>query len=183
MNSDNDVAIVRRFGALNMRNLLYMQAELAEVETKILAYDDRQRQQPGGNNGKRVHDTEPEREALMKEVRSILKEYNETLETLSSIRQLTRPPKKHVESLRNWLRAPDNAIMPRNDLSFMDTHHEHDLVSIVPRERNLLERCVEDYSDFISRWPFKRNQEQIAAHINVSPEMQYFSEKKSTTLG
>lgn len=39
MSSDRDLSIYRRFGSLNARNLLYLQSELLELETRLHELD------------------------------------------------------------------------------------------------------------------------------------------------
>jgi hypothetical protein len=51
MNADHDLAIYRRFGTLNTRNLLYLQSELSHLEEKLKELDSEANDQKSGING------------------------------------------------------------------------------------------------------------------------------------
>jgi len=126
-----------------------------------------------------VNDSERERQDLMHLLRQLLKDYNEALATLSTVRQLGRAPQDHVENLRGWLGDFKQAILPKDEIAFLtDQSYEYDLVSIVPRERNLLEKLVENSSGLIEFF-FKRKEKErpIPPDVDILPGMQFFSEK------
>ena len=50
MNSDRDLAIFRRFGALNIRNLLYLQSELMALEKQLHETDSATNNRLQGND-------------------------------------------------------------------------------------------------------------------------------------
>lgn len=81
-------AIFRRFGALNARNLLYMQSELTEIEQELLAIEEKDSEDPEDvkqwrsrdyhwiRNYDRAEDQDGTHYELVMNVREKLKEYS-----------------------------------------------------------------------------------------------------------
>lgn len=74
----SELAVVRRFGALHYRNLLYLQDEISEIEERLA---DRDRVVGVGHNSRR-HDQDPVRKGLMKELREKLQQYGTAVRRL-----------------------------------------------------------------------------------------------------
>lgn len=86
MASDRIFAVFRRFDTLSIRSLLYLQDEISQLESRLNTVDQADRNQGTPIALWRLHsrrdDDNPERIALMEEIRAKLKEYR-TLPTLS----------------------------------------------------------------------------------------------------
>jgi hypothetical protein len=82
-----ELAIYRRFGALNAQNLLYYQAELMDIEEKLMAQQVKDNQDTNGAKQKYASnwfrlkvsatDGDTKQLDLVKRMREILKEYSE----------------------------------------------------------------------------------------------------------
>lgn len=86
MASDRDktTLIFKRFNRLSARNLLYLESELAELQTKLDAYDEQDRVDADSlqcarnwESFKRRAESQPERMQLIKQIRNTMKEYSE----------------------------------------------------------------------------------------------------------
>ncbi|CAF9907535.1 MAG: hypothetical protein HETSPECPRED_007158 [Heterodermia speciosa] len=146
------LAIFKRFGALNAENLYYMQAEIASLEEElrqIIADDTKSRdrkvqkfssswrilQAAGGNSAqwqKRM------------EIRVRLKEYNEALLQCVRLQQIDPADERDLNTLNEWLwdredggRAflhDDSVKGPEYDASTKDLYEEaKDLIPLAPR--------------------------------------------------
>ena len=73
MNSSDGVTIFRRFGELHVRNILQIQCQLSEIETRIHERD--LDPDNDGYHGTLRHDKDHVRKSLMKRLRQLLKEY------------------------------------------------------------------------------------------------------------
>lgn len=67
----SELAVVRSFGALQYRNLLYLQDEIPKIEERLA---DRDRLVGLGHNSRRP-DQDPVRKGLMRELREKLQQY------------------------------------------------------------------------------------------------------------
>ena len=85
MATDRELAIYRRFGALNSQNLLYYQAELLGLEDDLreISAEDRRSQDPDkrlyGDNWYELSNAEPGKDMQLQKVlqiRKLLKEYS-----------------------------------------------------------------------------------------------------------
>lgn len=72
MDLSSELGVIRRFGALHYRNLLYYQDELTELEEKL-----RERDRMDGEHGCRRRDCDKVRAGLMQQVREKLRQYGE----------------------------------------------------------------------------------------------------------
>lgn len=73
MNSAGGVAIFRRFGELQIRNLLNMQCQISDLERRIHDRDSR----PNVEHGSLRCDEDSIRRTLMKRLRQLLREYSQ----------------------------------------------------------------------------------------------------------
>ncbi|MCJ1284632.1 hypothetical protein MMC26_003967 [Xylographa opegraphella] len=108
-------AIFRRFGALGMQNLLYLQAELVELETQFRACS-RANDQSGDpeqavfdkdwctlaqhNDGNEMQWT------LALRIREKLKEYGDAMIQQSHLCRLKRPVEHDIKALKKWMNRP-----------------------------------------------------------------------------
>ncbi|MCJ1435314.1 hypothetical protein MMC27_004686 [Xylographa pallens] len=108
-------AIFRRFGALGMQNLLYLQAELVDLELQFqkCSRENRQSEDPE----KAYFDTDWYTLAqhndgnemqwiLALRIREKLKEYGDALIQQSLLCQLKRPVARDLKALKGWMRRP-----------------------------------------------------------------------------
>ncbi|KAK0701901.1 hypothetical protein B0T26DRAFT_865916 [Lasiosphaeria miniovina] len=115
-----DVAIVRRFSALNMQRVLYLQAELVEMEFQLRRIEEEDKQSADVERSDCAFDwialrgyREPipsipdRRWALMTAISSKLKEYNDAVLVQTSIIKLDKPSAQSLQTLRVLL-APSS---------------------------------------------------------------------------
>lgn len=108
-----ETAIFRRFGALNARNLLYLQAEIMTLEKQLC---EREVMDNGDEKGMKsqyaldwfwlsqsADDGDIEQLRLILKIRELLKEYNQTLIQQSTILNLPEPDKWDLEDIQNFL--------------------------------------------------------------------------------
>ncbi|KAK5467240.1 hypothetical protein LTS15_000212 [Exophiala xenobiotica] len=130
MADHNDLLILRTFSSLNIKNLLYYQAELAnlecelrEIETEDRSYRSSPRQEYGASwkklsAGSEEHSfassaspVQNARDALQWQlfcrIRAVLREYNEALIQHTQVRTLLQKARPdHLVTLRKWLERP-----------------------------------------------------------------------------
>src|SRR5437667_9979425 len=101
MNSDDNFAIYRRFGRLQARQLLELQAELTELEEKLDEMDWRDEKDP--ELELRLHNREwnenSERVELMKKISEKKNEYNNMLLQEHQLRSTPRPTPTNRKSI------------------------------------------------------------------------------------
>lgn len=81
MNSSDGVTIFRRFGELHVRNLLYMQCQISELEQRIHKRDEIK----GVEHGSFRRDGDPIRKRLMKKLRQLLQTYGQSIVCLANL--------------------------------------------------------------------------------------------------
>ncbi|MCJ1473696.1 hypothetical protein MMC13_002347 [Lambiella insularis] len=109
MNSNPEKAIPRKFGDLNMKNLLYLQAELSEVEEElyeVAKFDDESYKRDWSRLAE-ADDGQSRQWALVLRMRELLKEHNTALEQQTFNFGLQSPHPYDPKLLRKWLRRPD----------------------------------------------------------------------------
>ena len=161
-----DVAIFRRFGALNAQNLLFLQAEICHLERELEVIRNRDilNNDEKGNLAQRnwfelsnkTDDGEPcEQWLVIQDIRDKLKEYNKCLLEYKDLCALQNPSKHDFQTLREWLRRPecgDNFLegverdfIPHEN-EHMDTIDQERVSDLITVSREAVER------DFFSRW-------------------------------
>ncbi|KAK6079539.1 hypothetical protein SCUP234_05708 [Seiridium cupressi] len=133
MGRHDEVAIFRRFQTLNMQNLLYMQAELAQLEDdlKKLAREDT-------DSPDRIYyakdwwslSQSPEDKEKMQwnkclDIRKKLKEYNDSLTQVAELSKAAVPKSHDLEFLRSWLVRPSMGNFPLLGLDSKSYEPEH----------------------------------------------------------
>ncbi|UKZ82730.1 hypothetical protein TrVFT333_010526 [Trichoderma virens FT-333] len=127
--SDKDFFIFRRFSALSARNLLYLQDELLELESRLQEIDLKeslsQSQQDLWNLHSRREDSNQSRKALMKEIRIKLQEYENAVQSQVFMLALEPAPSIHVESIANWYQyfrvKKEEGSSPRTAVEYYST--------------------------------------------------------------
>ncbi|KAF8865145.1 hypothetical protein BDZ45DRAFT_721289 [Acephala macrosclerotiorum] len=114
---DANYTIFRQFKILANRDLLYLQAELAQLEDQFEVIQDQDRASGGeqefydrnwpllNSSKQRGHDSEQLRKAL--EIRMKLKEYYECASRYAAILNMPQARKRDVEMLKDWIIRPD----------------------------------------------------------------------------
>ncbi|KAF2666786.1 hypothetical protein BT63DRAFT_427199 [Microthyrium microscopicum] len=119
---DRTTLVFRRFDDLAVRNLLYLQSELAELKKKQESFDEEDRSIKAGREMKgcamswlksqemaKAGDAkQQERVDLAKDIRVKLKEYREALLFESTMASIKPPPKRTFEAIRHALYRKDD---------------------------------------------------------------------------
>ncbi|KXH56614.1 hypothetical protein CNYM01_10717 [Colletotrichum nymphaeae SA-01] len=141
MSASQDLMIFRRFGCLNSRNLLYMQTELAYLESKIIildqslsdiskgltswqvprSWDDLVRSEDGSEGSEQLQ--------VVKEIRHKLEKYNSALQLQISIQALKRPKRRAWKVLNSYVEDDISNMMP-GDKAFLREEFFDDLVAL-----------------------------------------------------
>ncbi|KAF2807039.1 uncharacterized protein BDZ99DRAFT_538101 [Mytilinidion resinicola] len=111
-----ETVILRRFTALNIQNLLYLQAELKHLETELRAQEKFDAQTEKGKRQMYARDwfwlsmSEEDEDGrqwgIVKRMRGVLKEYNEALLQQQSLAKLQTPSKSALRTVQDWLARP-----------------------------------------------------------------------------
>lgn len=153
MDSDSDLSIYRRFGALNGRNLLYLQSELHDLETQLHDLDIDADRRTHGNDAwatprswRALNRTEGERhlEVVIK-LRLRLDEYNRALNHQAWLLSLKGPKRRPWMNMVNYMRA-NRTEMTETDAHFVRDEFRGDLVALRSEERELLSAFLGRYS-------------------------------------
>jgi len=124
MGKHPEMAMVRRFRGLNARNLLYLQAELVEIERKLLECErhdaddktDPRKPKYAGSWARLVlyktDDSANQQYKLILEMREKLKEYNDVLIQQTTLAQISKPSEYDSKVLQQWFVRRDLGNMP-----------------------------------------------------------------------
>ncbi|EON64331.1 hypothetical protein W97_03562 [Coniosporium apollinis CBS 100218] len=147
-----ETAILRRFAGLNARNLLYLQAELVQLERDLAEVEvaDSRREEGLGRKFstdwfwlvESVNDNEHSRQwQLMLKVRERLKEYNEALIQQNQLANMLQPDKRDILTLQCWMTHPnggDGVMVGGDSYVWGDIQykgsHARDLVALRARQ-------------------------------------------------
>ncbi|KAI5793261.1 hypothetical protein EDC01DRAFT_91688 [Geopyxis carbonaria] len=113
-----ELAVFRKFTQLKMRNLLYLQTELQDLEERLqacemVANDTRERQlanQSYIDLKRRDTDEDDERMELVGKIRSVMKEYDETLLLTSQVLSLPSPRHNITTILQSYVTQSSKLI-------------------------------------------------------------------------
>ncbi|OJJ70189.1 hypothetical protein ASPBRDRAFT_32063 [Aspergillus brasiliensis CBS 101740] len=144
---DSGSCIFRRFAKLNAKNLLYLQAELADIEEElkdIIAEDKKSASSEKANYPYSVwelkeslhrKDEYPEQWMKVLEARKMLNEYNTALLQQSQLLRFSKPETDDLEVLQDWLSReqsekkllyPENQWIGNNAKDLVALHSRHD---------------------------------------------------------
>ncbi|CZR59927.1 uncharacterized protein PAC_09822 [Phialocephala subalpina] len=135
-----DFAAFARFRDLNVKSLLYYQAELTDLRTKLHRLEWNDHRHGHFKNASRLtaridkiiltegsDDGREQRQwRLVKRMRTVLKEYNEALLLFSQISALPEPETYNVKSLRDWIRESFSVSGPGSE-TWGDLHRGESL--------------------------------------------------------
>lgn len=164
MSAHDEFAILRRFRALNMKSLLYLQAEILHLEEDLSELATRDTEFPGRRyhgrdwwslaNGQDEGDQEQWAKVL--HLRETLAAYNDAVLKQAHLARLEDPSRHDLELMRTWLQRPSMGNFPLLglDRTTWDKDHETDLVALRPRRQ----------SDFFSNWVIE----------NIVPKFHHF---------
>ncbi|KAH0566303.1 hypothetical protein GP486_000303 [Trichoglossum hirsutum] len=147
------MAIVRGYSALNMRNILVLQAEIADFEAM---WEDimEENREPGVNQRCSVADMKdansPKWQKTL-ELRKLLKEYNDAVLQQKQMNELEPANKRDLICLREFLIKGLKLVFPAEEWMPWDEKNTSDLIALSNRytERDLLTRWV---FDSLIRW-------------------------------
>ncbi|KAH7386404.1 hypothetical protein BKA64DRAFT_142913 [Cadophora sp. MPI-SDFR-AT-0126] len=143
MASQQEFSIVRRFGALNMQRLLYMQGELIQLQSDLEQLSKRdalhgERQYHSKDwwslsQGESDEDLEQWNKFL--EISEKLEKYNDAVLKEAALGKLGRPRQYDLQFLRSWFCRPGMGAFPLLglDRDAWDSKTESDLIAIKPR--------------------------------------------------
>lgn len=164
MSAHDEFAILRRFRALNMKNLLYLQAEILHLEEDLSELATRDTESPGRRyhgrdwwslaNGQDEGDREQWAKVL--HLREKLATYNDAVLKQAQFARLEDPSRRDLDLMRTWLQRPSMGNFPLLglDRTTWDKDHETDLVALRARRQ----------SDFFSNWVIE----------NIVPKFHHF---------
>ncbi|KAF2622058.1 hypothetical protein BU25DRAFT_443440 [Macroventuria anomochaeta] len=189
MASDDDFFIVRRFGTINARVILWMQNQIVEKERKLAELhkrmEDRSETSPDGEGMNDSFDWDiknlPERHDLMRGLSDQLLQYNSYINAFSKVRARPAAEARQVRNLQNWsldAEGLDREVIDLRELEF--AKHRHDLISISSRERPPLGEWLESCQKLQLSKVF-REKAQNGKHV-VSAATQYTSNARFELL-
>ncbi|KAF8246666.1 hypothetical protein K440DRAFT_326986 [Wilcoxina mikolae CBS 423.85] len=144
LDSNREFLVFRRFGRLNVRNILYLQDELCELQEQLDRRDDF-----GGNGGATRRDEKDlERLELMNKCRSLLREYNDALLSYSRIIDLGDASDRQAASVKNWLQR-EAPVVHGESLFLKDKYlkgRREDLLALgtATAENDVIARAIEN---------------------------------------
>ncbi|KUJ13202.1 uncharacterized protein LY89DRAFT_651306 [Mollisia scopiformis] len=170
---DKTTTIYRRFDKLSARNLLYLEAEIAELETLQNQHDEadlksadsttischsdwRKFQRCAGEqdaHGEFVHLRQKEKMELALRIKHKLKEYHEALAVHKTLLNSKPPASTTVRAMRNWfLDTTSDKVESRPQLwgsSAKKYDDVHDLVALrVPADQDRLSEFILNYFSY-----------------------------------
>ncbi|KFY88323.1 hypothetical protein V500_06418 [Pseudogymnoascus sp. VKM F-4518 (FW-2643)] len=143
MATQHEFAIFRRFRALNIKSLLYLQADIAHDEAKLIELASRDSRYGDGESqmkdwwtlsqGNEKHGTEQWDKVL--EIRDKLEKYNDSIIKQTYLARLENPRRYDIEFLRSWLQRPGMGSFPLLgiDGNSWNVEYEDDLVAVKAR--------------------------------------------------
>ncbi|TVY80313.1 hypothetical protein LSUE1_G006859 [Lachnellula suecica] len=179
-----EISIFRRFGALNRQNLLYLQAELTVLERELQKLEAESTTcAPGEPRSQYSRDWEwlnmPDEKACLNpqwqlclRIRTVLREYNETLLQQAAVAALPKAESYNLRYLQSWLSHPACGNFPL-------IGRDHNIWTETP-PRDLL-ALRHSPSDPFSRWAINSfvpcYHRLFGHHFNHSEVVEYDSQK------
>ncbi|KAI1859736.1 hypothetical protein JX265_010185 [Neoarthrinium moseri] len=143
MATHGEYAILRRFKALNIQNLLYLQAEITHLETELaeLAHRDSRHLDREYHSkdwfslSRCTSDEDREQWEKFEGLREKLDAFNTALIKQHHLSQLSKPRKYDLDFLRDWFERPGMGSFPLLglDRKSWESQYENDLVGLVVR--------------------------------------------------
>lgn len=200
MASDNDFFVLRRFGDLNVRVLLDMQHDIQQQENRLLELDQKCKEDPNPWAkmdslawDKNAGHPFPERAAILRSLRGILREYSkhspslpskcvplrvldEHLATYAELRKQETAQKYQIANVKNWLKDynpkddPQAGAIKHDEVEWL-AHHS-DIVCIAPETKSPLVLWFE--KSRLLRWIFRKKEKPGQA---AGDKTMYWSDK------
>ncbi|KAI4917702.1 hypothetical protein J4E85_009794 [Alternaria conjuncta] len=153
MGEDPDVAIFRRFGALNALVLMRLQAELIEIEKELRTKqgEDDMAGPPRGDYSTNLFelnlehastegdDDHPNQMALLKLAQAKLERYHRLLLTTAEVTKLQQPSDRRFKFVRRWLRTNGRGKDFQEDddlLRMWSDDAKHDMVALTREDHD-----------------------------------------------
>jgi uncharacterized Tic20 family protein len=158
-----ELGIYRRFGALNAQSLLYLQAEIHELEADLRAYAAEDATQPKDTARSKYarswhklaysHSEDRRQWQTMLEIREKLKEYNDLLIQQAQIARYYRTPKHYdLDILKSCLRdgaMPEWYLLGLDSTIWEDPSLTHDLISRSPNDPDADDKLTQWISSYL----------------------------------
>ncbi|KAH9862706.1 hypothetical protein J1614_010799 [Plenodomus biglobosus] len=146
MHKHPDNAILRRFGELNLLNLLRLQADLQDIENELLQIreEDLLSEDPVRicyskdfrvmRDNERVGGDSEQYDLLIK-IGNKLQEYNAALALALQVKGAEQPTERELENLRSWLRRPKggNDFLAGEEAKVWEDKNASEYVTLFPR--------------------------------------------------
>ncbi|KAF4243136.1 hypothetical protein CNMCM6805_001738 [Aspergillus fumigatiaffinis] len=157
----------RRFSTLNTKNLLYLQAELANLEQELkniiqedrelAAQEEKKQKYPFSVWHLKSSANDPSVDSYqwdkVKEVRELLYQYNAALLQQSQIMDLKAPAKVEAAGLREWLRRPEcggGIFQMLTEKDVWSEANEGDMIAICRQQDEVDDFTKWVYTDFLN---------------------------------
>ncbi|KAJ5661095.1 uncharacterized protein N7484_000467 [Penicillium longicatenatum] len=139
--SDDELFLLRRFGALNARIILALQDEVCQIEEELKNLDHKYMNcSDPVNNGSFRQDIKQDRKGVLARLRLKLKEYNEFVVLHSELKRRSRAEPRLIKNILNWHETNEGAIL---DVEKNYIREEEDLITITPSAKTPLHRVLE----------------------------------------
>lgn len=176
LNSDEDNLIIRKFGNVHARLLLYRQDELAELERKLLAIDREDAKScPLALKSRETDECRNlpySRKSLMEEIEVKSREYHDLIIRMRSFVSLPAPRPRIFKVFATWM--IENKPLYSKEMSFLE--QSSDLITLAEgQERGWLDGVVES----LLAWCASRN---ILQALSISPERRMRSDERYISL-
>ncbi|KAK2769441.1 hypothetical protein FQN52_005029 [Onygenales sp. PD_12] len=158
--ADPGLSIYRRFSYLNTKNILYLQAELVNLEAQLerIIREDIQSQEPNRElfpyslwHLKWFGQDPKSRDSLqwtkVLEIRKTLKEYNNAIFQQSQLMKLEGPSSNNLSVLRDWLIRPEGGNLFLKSWEFDTWKYDNDLMCL---------GGLQNGTDSLTRWIYER---------------------------
>ncbi|KAF3018462.1 hypothetical protein E8E14_007858 [Neopestalotiopsis sp. 37M] len=144
LSSDDDMFILRRFKALNVRVILEQQDKISVLEQSLTEIDDRNSKidAPDVNNGT-IRDDLKERKLLLDDISKEIYRYNEDKLVLQQTRLLEYPvaPERDVIGIKNWHKNHGGLAIVTDEQEYLD--RQDDLVCITHKSKTPLRKVID----------------------------------------
>ncbi|ROV95952.1 hypothetical protein VMCG_07984 [Cytospora schulzeri] len=140
MAGHEEFAIFRRFRALNMQNLLYLQAEVVHLEEELIELANRDSRHPERQYHNRdwwsmangQGEGNQDQWQKVQQLRKKLDIYNDAVLKQAQLSRLDRPSRNELKFLRSWLQRPlmGNFPLLGLDRKTWDPQYEKDLLAM-----------------------------------------------------
>ncbi|KAJ4301275.1 hypothetical protein N0V90_003366 [Kalmusia sp. IMI 367209] len=152
---ESGIPVVRKFGILNAQNILYMQAELVQLEAELacIVHEDAESGDAERENyrysaralQKSMEGIESFQWEKILEIRQKLKEYNKAVLRYQKLRTMPKPASWTLRSIRHILNIVKHKVYYLMDIdaNSWDANQEYDLVAIQSRNEE---------SDKFTKW-------------------------------